>query len=92
MKGEYMDVEAKEKGGVVNTILNMLSITFVVLAFAQAYILVNEWQSIYKLHKAEFICTKIEQVGKNLDDVKCVQYTNQKYSKEAIAFNTLNGK
>lgn len=90
MKGEYMDVDAKvKKDSTVGTILNMMSITFVLIAFAQAYILFEQWQNTYKISKTHFICTKVEQVGKNLDDVKCVQYTNQKYSKEAIAFNTL---
>lgn len=88
MKGEYVDVQANEKPK-TGVILNMLSVTMFVVAVGQAYILFNEWQSTYKISKVQFICTKVEQIGKNLDDVRCVQYTNQKYSKEAIAFNTL---
>ena len=38
----------------------------------------------YQISKAKFICTKIEQIGKNMDDVVCVQYTEQKFAKAAV--------
>ena len=43
----------------------------------------------HSLSKSAFICTKIEQVGKNMDDVVCVQYTHQKFQKETVALNRL---
>lgn len=39
------------------------------------------------LSKQDFVCTKIEQVGKNLDDVNCVQYTHNKFYQETLAVN-----
>ena len=41
------------------------------------------------LSKQHFVCTQIEQVGKNMDEVVCTQYTHQKYSKAAVAANSL---
>jgi hypothetical protein len=38
----------------------------------------------YQISKAKFLCTKIEQIGKNMDDVICVQYTEQKFAKAAV--------
>jgi len=39
------------------------------------------------LNKSDFVCTKVEQQSKNLDDVACVQYTHKKYHEEAIELN-----
>ena len=55
-----------------------------------AYLIGSTAMDKYLLSKSAFICTKIEQVGKNMDDVQCVQYTHQKHQKEAVALNKLN--
>ena len=60
---------------------------FMVTTAALAFVSFDSFVGKYQLNKASFICTKIEQVGKNLDDVRCVQYTSTKYSKEAISLN-----
>ena len=87
MKGEYVDVQENKPSN--GAIMSLIGVVCFVVAIAQAYILFEQYKGTYQISKVQFICTKVEQVGKNLDDVKCVQYTNQKYSKEAIAFNTL---
>jgi hypothetical protein len=61
---------------------------FMVTTAALAFVSFDSFVVKYQLNKSSFICTKIEQVGKNLDDVRCVQYTSTKYSKEAISLNT----
>lgn len=60
---------------------------FMVTTAALAFITFDAYAGKYQISKANYICTKIEQVGKNLDDVRCVQYTVSKYSKEAISLN-----
>ena len=60
---------------------------FMVTTAALAFVSFDSLVGKYQLSKANFICTKIEQVGKNLDDVRCVQYTSSKYSKEAVSLN-----
>lgn len=62
---------------------------FMIAAAALSYVTFNNYFNGVTLSKAKFICTKIEQVGKNMDDVVCTQYTHQKYSKEAVALNQL---
>jgi hypothetical protein len=68
---------------------------FVLSIFSTAFLAYTSfmsWKNTYQISKAKFICTKIEQIGKNLDDVVCVQYTNQKFSKEAVALNSMMAK
>jgi len=60
---------------------------FMITTAALAFVSFDSFVGKYQLSKANFICTKIEQVGKNLDDVRCVQYTSSKYSKEAVSLN-----
>lgn len=42
------------------------------------------------LNKNAFVCTQIEQIGKNMDDVVCVQYTHQKHYKQAVTLNSFS--
>ena len=60
---------------------------FMITTAALAFVSFDSFVGKYQLSKSNFICTKIEQVGKNLDDVRCVQYTSSKYSKEAVSLN-----
>lgn len=70
-----------------NAFLTMIGLTFILISCALAYISYDRYMNTYQISKAKFLCTKIEQVGKNMDDVVCVQYTEQKFSKEAVALN-----
>lgn len=70
-----------------STILTFSGICFMLASIILAYFAYDRYQNTYQISKAGFICTKIEQVGKNMDEVRCVQYTAQKYSKEAIALS-----
>ena len=73
-------------------IVNVVAVVSMIAAVGLSYLSFMNWQNAYSISKVNFICTKIEQVGKNLDDVICVQYTNQKFSKEAVALNQMMGK
>jgi len=73
-------------------IVNVVAVVSMAAAVGLSYLSFMNWQNAYSISKTHFICTKIEQVGKNLDDVICVQYTNQKFSKEAVALNQMMSK
>ena len=73
-------------------IVNVVAVVSMAAAVGLSYLSFMNWQNAYSISKTHFICTKIEQVGKNLDDVICVQYTNQKFSKEAVALNRMMSK
>lgn len=73
-------------------IVNVVAVVSMAAAVGLSYLSFMNWQNAYSISKSQFICTKIEQVGKNLDDVICVQYTNQKFSKEAVALNQMMSK
>ena len=75
-----------------SVIVNIVAVVSMAAAVGLSYLSFMNWQNAYSISKANFICTKIEQVGKNLDDVICVQYTNQKFSKEAVALNQMMSK
>jgi hypothetical protein len=77
----------ENESSTIGTIMNIIGVTCVALSVGGGYIAFDTYQNKYQLSKAQFICTKIEQVGKNMDDVICTQYTNQKYAKEAVALN-----
>ena len=62
---------------------------FMISTAGLGYVLGDLLYTKHNVSKAAFICTKIEQVGKNMDDVACVQYTHQKHQKEAVALNKL---
>jgi len=82
MKGEKM--EDKKSSSTLATITTVFMVSTAALAYVSFELFFNQ----YQVSKSNFICTKIEQVGKNLDDVRCVQYTSSKYSKEAISLNS----
>ena len=86
LNGDVKDVKYKE-GGSGKT--GVIAVTFMVATAGLIYVLGDITFKNYILAKPAFICTKIEQVGKNLDDVTCVQYTHQKYSSAAVAVNEL---
>ena len=75
-----------------SVIVNVVAVVSMAAAVGLSYLSFMNWQNAYSISKANFICTKIQQVGKNLDDVICVQYTNQKFSKEAVALNQMMSK
>lgn len=79
-------MEEKESNA-FGMLMNMIGITCVAISVAGGYVAYDTYKNKYQLSKAQFICTKIEQVGKNMDDVICTQYTNQKFAKEAVALN-----
>ena len=75
-----------------SVIVNIVAVVSMAAAVGLSYLSFMNWQNAYSISKTQFICTKIEQIGKNLDDVICVQYTNQKFSKEAVALNQMMSK
>lgn len=79
-------MEEKESN-IIGTMMNVIGVSCVALSVAGGYVAYDTYLNKYQLSKAQFICTKIEQVGKNMDDVVCTQYTNQKFAKEAVALN-----
>ena len=81
-----IDVEAKEKQGAVTAIL---ATTFMISTAVLGYMMFETYYNNVTVSKTQFICTKIEQVGKHMDDVVCTQYTHQKHSKEAVALNQM---
>lgn len=70
----------------------ILATTFMISTSVLGYMMGETYLNKVALSKSQFICTKIEQVGKHMDDVVCTQYTHQKYSKEAVALNQLASK
>ena len=78
-----MSTESSSKGYLIASV-------FIFATAALGYVLGDLYFKSYNISKSAFICTKIEQVGKNMDDVKCVQYTHQKHQKEAVALNKLS--
>ena len=79
-------VDAKQNSGAY-AFLSIVGIISFVAAVALAYLSYGTYQNAYTLSKSQFICTKIEQLGKNMDNVTCVQYTSQKFYKEAVVLN-----
>ena len=84
-----MEFENENKGSMF---VNFVAVASIAAAVALSYRTFANWQNTDQIRKAKFICTKIEQVGKNLDEVRCVQYTEQKFSKEAVALNQMMSK
>lgn len=70
--------------------LAIVTTFFMVATAALGFLSFDSYVNKYRISKTNYICTKIVQVGKNLDDVQCVQYTVSKYSKEAISLNSAN--
>lgn len=82
-----MNQEKNVSTSTLGTIAAFIGVTCFAITIAAAYVAYDTYINKYQLSKAQFICTKIEQIGKNMDDVICTQYTNQKYAKEAMAMN-----
>lgn len=77
-------MENESRGSVL---MGIITITCFCVSGALLYVAWDRYENTHALAKSQFICTKIEQIGKNMDDVTCVQYTNQKFYKEAVALN-----
>jgi UDP-N-acetylmuramyl pentapeptide phosphotransferase/UDP-N-acetylglucosamine-1-phosphate transferase len=60
-----------------------------VAAVALSYFAISNFIQNITVSKTSFVCTKIEQIGKNMDDVRCVQYTHQKFSQDAVTLNMM---
>ena len=67
----------------------LIASVFMIVTAALGYVLGDVYLKQYTISKASFVCTKIEQVGKNMDDVVCVQYTHQKHQQQAVALNKM---
>jgi hypothetical protein len=67
--------------------LAFVTFIFMLLTAIFGFIVFDVFFNKHQLSKNGFICTKIEQVGKNLDDVICVQYTAQKHYEQAVSLN-----
>jgi hypothetical protein len=78
--------QIEEKSG---NILALTATVFMLSTAVLGYMMFETYFNKVTVSKAQFICTKIEQVGKHMDEVVCTQYTHQKYSKEAVALNQL---
>lgn len=79
-------MEEQSKGGII---LNIVGISGVIMSAAAAYVAFDIYTSKLVLSKSHYICTSIEQVGKNMDDVVCTQYTSQKFAPQAKAANAM---
>ena len=83
MQGEMREQNESKFSG-FKLIMNTMIISSFALTGAGSIYAYEAFVSNYQISKAKFICTKIEQVGKNMDDVICVQYTEQKFAKAAV--------
>jgi hypothetical protein len=83
MQGE-MRKQNESKFSATKLIMNVMIISTFALTGVGSVVAYETYMNTYQISKAKFICTKIEQVGKNMDDVICVQYTEQKFAKSAI--------
>ena len=72
-----------------NMVINTLAVAGIVVSCAAAFVAFDIYSSKIVLGKNQFLCTSIEQVGKNMDDVICTQYTAQKYAPQAKAANAM---
>jgi hypothetical protein len=86
MTGDKREVETKSSK------IYLIATVFMLSTAALGYIVGDMTYRNHTVSKAAFICTMIEQVGKNMDDVVCVQYTHQKLHKEVVALNKLSGR
>lgn len=85
MNGDTRDIkEAKS-----SNILSVVGGLSFVAAGALSYFAVMNYVQNITVSKSSFVCTKIEQIGKNMDDVRCVQYTHQKFSQDAVTLNMM---
>ena len=64
--------------------LNVMIVATFAITGVGSVVAYETYMNTYQISKSKFICTKIEQIGKNMDDVICVQYTEQKFAKAAV--------
>lgn len=83
MQGEMRD-QNESKFSATKLIMNVMIVSTFALTGVGSVVAYETYMNTYQISKAKFICTKIEQIGKNMDDVICVQYTEQKFAKSAI--------
>jgi hypothetical protein len=83
MDGDKRDVEPK------GSKIYLFATLFMLSTATLTYVVGDLTYKNHTVSKAAFICTMIEQKGKNMDDVVCVQYTHQKLHKEVVAMNKL---
>lgn len=76
-----------EEKNSTNAVFGIAGIIFAVSSIAMAYFSFENYMNTYQISKSKFICTQIQQVGKNMDDVICTQYTDQKFAKVAMEQN-----
>ena len=81
MKGNTVE---ETKSSMMSYAINFVMIGCIALMGLSLFMAYEKYVNTYQISKAKFICTKIEQIGKNMDDVVCVQYTEQKFAKSAI--------
>ena len=70
-----------------NSMFTLIGIGFVAISCILGYLSFDRYMNTYQISKSKFICTQIQQVGKNMDDVICTQYTDQKFAKVAMEQN-----
>jgi hypothetical protein len=85
MNGDTREIKDSKS----SNIFGILGVTTFVIAGALTYFTFVDLTRNINISKAQFVCTKIEQIGKNMDDVRCVQYTDQKFSQEAVTLNMM---
>ena len=83
MQGEMRE-QNESKFSATKLIMNVMIISTFTLTGVGSVVAYETYMNTYQINKAKFICTKIEQIGKNMDDVVCVQYTEQKFAKAAV--------
>ena len=83
MQGEIRNQQDSKFSGVKLILNTMIVASFAFTGVGSIYAY-EAYVSTYQISRAKFICTKIEQIGKNMDDVVCVQYTEQKFAKAAV--------
>lgn len=83
MQGETRE-QQESNFSAIKVILNLIIVGSFALSGVGVVFGYEMYMSTYQISKAKFLCTKIEQVGKNMDDVVCVQYTEQKFAKSAV--------
>ena len=83
MQGDMRE-DQTSKFSATKLMLNVMIIATFAITGVGSVVAYETYMNTYQISKSKFICTKIEQIGKNMDDVICVQYTEQKFAKSAI--------
>lgn len=83
-----LNTEAKTSTKTMSLVIFLMLVAVVLMGLSTADTVINKTT----LNKNAFVCTKIEQVGKNMDNVVCVQYTHQKHYQNAVTLNSFATK